>query len=95
MTTKFTSTETKIAAKSMKNNKSCGIEQMYAEHVKYAPECVHTEIADIFNETAATGKYPLELKQGLLTPLPKPKKKKGPRENLRPIILLSVLRKAI
>ena len=55
MTTKFTSTETKIAAKSMENNKSCGIEQMYAEHVKYAPECVHTEIAEIFNKTTSPG----------------------------------------
>ena len=33
--------------------------------------------------------------EGLLTPLPKPGKKKGPPENLRPIILLSVLRKIL
>ena len=36
-----------------------------------------------------------ELKIGILNPLPKPGKKKGPRENLRPIILLSVLRKIL
>ena len=62
MSTPFTSNETKKAAKSLKNNKSCGIDEMYAEHVKYAPTCVHSEIAEIFNETAETGKNPSELK---------------------------------
>ena len=38
---------------------------------------------------------PCELKIGILTPIPKPGKSKGPRENLRPIILLSVLRKIL
>ena len=35
------------------------------------------------------------LKLGLLNPLQKPNKAKGPAENLRPIILLSVLRKTL
>ena len=95
MSTPFTEKEIEKAAKSMKNGKSCGIDNIHAEQIKYAPQYVHTEIAEIFNETAKTGEYPKELKTGILTPLPKPNKKKGPRENLRPIMLLSVLRKIL
>ena len=47
------------------------------------------------NEVAETGKYPKELKYGILTPLQKPGKKQGPCTNLRPIILLSMLRKIL
>ena len=35
------------------------------------------------------------MKLGILTPLPKPGKKQGPPANLRPIILLSVIRKIL
>ena len=44
---------------------------------------------------AATGDFPRELKVGILTPLPKPGKPKGPPSNLRPIILLSIIRKIL
>ena len=54
---------------------------------------MYEEIADIFNIMAETGEYPREIKTGVLVPLQKPGKPKGPVENLRPIILLSVLRK--
>ena len=46
------------------------------------PAEIHKEIASIFNKLSET-------------PLPKPRKPKGPPENLRPIILLSVLRKIL
>ena len=52
-------------------------------------------IAEILNSTAKTGKQPKEIKQGILIPLPKPGKKKGPPGNLRPIILLSMIRKIL
>jgi hypothetical protein len=75
----FTSQEIERAARGMKNNKSPGIDNINAEYVKYAPNEIHLGIADILNETAATGKYPAELKISLLTPLPKPGKKQGPQ----------------
>ena len=53
------------------------------------------QIAEIFNSTAETGDAPKALVHGLLHPVPKPGKKKGPPENLRPIILLSILRKIL
>ena len=62
---------------------------------KYAPKSIHQEIANIFNITASTGDVPTALIHGLLCPLQKPGKKKGPPENLRPIILLSILRKIL
>ena len=63
--------------------------------VKYGPHILHERIAEILNEVASTGKYPEEIKTGNLIPLPKPGKPKGPTKNLRPIILLSVLRKIL
>ena len=44
---------------------------------------------------ADTGKYPKELKIGYLTRLQRPGKPKVPPENLRPVILLSILKKHI
>ena len=58
---------------------------IHAEHIKYAPSSIHENIAHILNTTAKDGNPPDELKIGILTPLPKPGKKKGPPGNLRPI----------
>ena len=61
--------------------------------MKYAPDQIHQETADILNLMAETGQTPNVLTEGILIPLPKPKKKNQPKINLRPIILLSTLRK--
>jgi len=44
---------------------------------------------------AETGECPSEISKGILVPIPKPGKPQGPPANLRPIILLSVLRKIL
>ena len=88
----FSEGEIRDAISSLKNNKSPGCDKITAEHIKYAP-CTHKHIAAILNNIAETGKFPSELKQGILTPIQKPGKPKGPPENLRPIILLSIIRK--
>ena len=56
---------------------------------------MHEHIAELLNNIVKTGEYPKEIKIGYLVPLQKPGKKKGPPENLRPIILLSILRKIL
>ena len=56
---------------------------------------VHKEIADIYNNVAKNGEAVIELTLGRLRPVQKPAKAKGPVENLRPIILLSVRRKIL
>ena len=81
----FTIKEIKNATLCLKNNKSPGNDGIKAEMLKYAPEIVFEEITNIFNQTANTGEYPKELKQGIITALQKPGKTKGPVENLRPI----------
>ena len=91
----FTSEEIRKAIKSLKNNKSAGIDKLKAEHLKCAPVEINQIIADLLNNICETGEYPKEISIGLLTPLQKPGKEKGPPQNLRPIILLSVLRKII
>ena len=83
------------AISSLKNNKSSGCDNIRSEHLKYAPIEIHTEIAELLNSTAENGEYPKEIKIGHLTPLPKPGKPKGPVENLRPNVLLSILRKIL
>ena len=93
MKTPFTTEEITTAIKKLKNGKTPGVDELKAEQLKYGPTCVATEIAEILNHTAKTGQGPEELKLGILNPLQKPGKKKGPCANLRPIILLSLLRK--
>ena len=64
---------------------------LQAEHIKYAPKYVHQDIAYLLNEVAETGTYPIELKHGLMIPIQKPGKQKWKVENIRPVILLSIL----
>ena len=53
MITPFTGDETCKAAKSMKNDKSSGIDDIHAEHIiKYAPLSIHESIAHILNAIA-------------------------------------------
>lgn len=95
LTNPFSEKEITSAVKSLKNNKSAGCDQLRAEHIKCAPLEIHKHVADLLNSVAATGEHPKELTIGLLTPLAKPGKPKGPPANLRPVILLSLLRKIL
>ncbi len=95
MRTPFNSLEIKTAVKKLKNNKSPGIDEICAEMVKYSPEVVHRRIAEVYNEMARTGEVPQEIIEGILVPLPKPGKPRGPPGNLRPVVLLTILRKIL
>ena len=90
----YTKEEIGKAGENLKNGKSAGPDNLHAELIKYASENIHEAIADIY-EMASTGNHPDEVKLGLLAPLQKPNKKRGPPENLRPIILLSIIRKIL
>lgn len=79
----------------MKNGKSAGIDGISAELIKYAPPSITKDIAELLNIAAETGQHPTEMETGILTPLPKPGKRKSPPANLRPVILLSLLRKTL
>ena len=95
MTTPFDGNEIKGAIKKLKNNKSAGVDHMVAELLKYGPDILCDEIALIYNSIAETGECPTELIHGILCALQKPGKSKGPLDHLRPIVLLSMLRKIL
>ena len=76
-------------------NKSPDNNGLQAEHIKFAPKHVHQDIANLLGEVAETGTYPQELKHGPIIPIQKPGKQKGKVENIRPVILLSILRKLL
>ena len=95
MDSPLTTEEVEKAIKKLKNNKAAGIDNLAAEQLKYGPSMITKIIAYILNTTAETGEHPKEIRTGLLNPLQKPGKKRGPLSNLRPIILLSILRKIL
>ena len=83
LSTLFTTEEIQKAVKSLKNNKSAGCDFLRSEHLKNAPEIIHEHIAHLLNNVAETGEFPKEIKLGLLTPLQKPGKPKGPPEKFK------------
>lgn len=95
METPFTKAEIEKAVKRLKLHKSPGEDEVCAELLRYGTHELYDEIAEILNNIASSGEFPKELNQGLLAPLQKPGKPKGPTENLRPIILFSIFRKIL
>jgi hypothetical protein len=95
MTIPFTSKEVQNAVKSLKNNKRPGNDDIIVELIKYAPTEIHEMIASIYNDMASKGECPKEMTQGLLCAIQKSGKTKDPPQNLRTIILLSVIRKIL
>ena len=90
----LTEEEISMASKKLRNGKSPGINNMYAEYIKYAPGTAHQIIADILRKSAETDDYLEILKEGILTPLQKPpKKNKKVEKKSKPVILLPSVRK--
>ena len=90
----YTAEEIESAARKLKNNKATGRDEIHAEFIKYGSPELYYQIAQLLNITSQTGDYPEEIRRGILNPLSKPPKKEE-KVNVRPIILLSVLRKII
>ena len=78
----------------LNNNKTPGIDNISAEMVKYGPLTLFEAIKETLNE-AFEKEIELELGEGILVSLQKPGKTKGPVTNLRPVILLPILRKIL
>ena len=95
MSEPFTWKEIYEASLKLNINKSPDNNGLQAEHIKYAPKCVHQDIANLLNEVAETGTYPQEHKHGLIIPIQKPGKQKGKVEDIRPVIPLSILLKLL
>ena len=95
MKIKFTESEIQKVLKCLKNNKSPGIDEIHPEQLKYSPDIISKEISNILNDMAKTGEKQKEITLGIPRLIQKEGKKQGPTTNLRPIILLSVLRKIL
>ena len=78
----------------LNNNRAAGHDAIDAEMIKYGPPKLHEEISNVFNQCFSRNEK-IDVGSGLLVPLPKPNKPKGPKKNLRPVILLPILRKIL
>jgi exonuclease III len=90
----ITTEEVKKCLAKMSNGKSPGHDNIRAELLKYGTDKLHQTVCNILNnvfekhDNAGIGK-------GVIVPLQKPGKAKGIVKNLRPVTLLSVLRKLL
>ena len=91
----ITTDEVTKAVKQMANNKAPGKDNINVELIKYAPKELHKEISKILNDIFTNNDNEIQLGNGILLPIPKPKKIQGPVKNLRPITLLEVIRKIL
>ena len=91
----FTIAEVRKAVFKLKPGKSPGCDDIPVELIKYAPDEILQHITDIFNQIASNGECPTEINHSIHIPLQKLGKLREPVVNLRPIILLSTIRKIL
>ena len=91
----FSAEEVMKSTSKLKTNKSPGCDDIPIELIKNSPREIFQHIDDIYNNLASSGDCPAEINHGILVPLQKPGKPRGPVSNLRPIILLSTLSKIL
>ena len=70
----------------LNNNRAPGYDKITTEMIKYCPEELHQKITSILNN-CISNKLDINAGFGLLAPLQKPGKTKGPLTNFRPVIL--------
>ena len=87
-----TGREVNLALKSMKRKRKPGKDEITVEMIYFGPDELKEEIANCINRIFSEHED-LKLGTGILIPLQKGNKTKGPTKNLRPIILLEIIRK--
>lgn len=85
--------ELAMALKSMKNEKSPGIDGFTAEFFKYFWRDLGQYVLRSINEGYDTGALSVSLRRGVISCIPKPNKSRFYLKNWRPITLLSVIYK--
>ena len=78
----------------LNNNRAPGYDKITTEMIKYGPEKLNQKITSILNNCISNN---LDINTGfeILAPLQKPGKTKGPVIDLRPAILLPIIRKIL
>ena len=87
--------EVAFAARKLKSNRATGPDQIQNELLKYADPTVYNMYAGALNDSFTTNNYIKSIGEGILTPLQKPGKPKGPATSLRPLTLLNGMRKML
>jgi hypothetical protein len=87
-------TEVRESVSRMKNRRAPGYQKINVELIKYGPPELLEAICDFLNGHFE-GKNEIILGKGILTPLQKPGKPRGPLKNIRPVILLPTIRKIL
>jgi len=90
----ITAAELESCFKRLNNNRAPGPDGINAEFLKHGGPALASALAQCLNRMFAEH-CPINLGAGTLIPLQKPNKKRGPPGNLRPIILLDSIRKAV
>ena len=86
--------EVERCSKKLRNNRAPGHDKITTEMVKYGPLKLYIEMSNVYNQCFENNEE-IDVGSGILVPLPKPNKVKGPRKNLRPVILLPIIRKIL
>jgi len=90
----ITAAELESCFKRLNNNKAPGPDGINPEFLKHGGTALATAFSQCLNRMFEEHS-PIDLGEGILIPLQKPNKKRGPPGNLRPIVLLSSIRKAV
>ena len=79
--------EVEKASRALKNGRATGPDGIPSELMKYADPVFYGRYAECVNNSLATNTTVDVLGEGIITPLQKPKKEKGPPETTRPLTL--------
>lgn len=90
----ITKNEVRTSINRLNNGKSPGEDGIYNEYLKFAPEILDEQVANILNRIFETHES-IGINKGIMITIPKPGKPKGPPQNLRPITLLNSIRKVL
>lgn len=86
--------EVGLAINKLRKRRAPGADCVAAEMIQAASAQVAPILANCYND-ALQQHIPISLGHGIIIPFPKPGKPKGPPGNLRPVTLLSVMRKVL
>lgn len=91
---RFTVDEVKESLKNVKNGKTCGLDSIYGEHLKFAHNRLHVLLSLLFNAIVIHGYIPLEFMDTLLVPLIKDKNGNlSDKNNYRPLAITCIISK--
>ena len=94
LTMPITPGEVQRAISKLNSGRACGHDDLPADLLKSTADLIAPAIAEIFND-ALEHHEPLDIGKGVLFLLQKPGKPVGPLTSVRPIVLLSALRKTL